>query len=121
MKKLLVPIIAVLFGLMLSSFTIKDCINVYFIYVSGPQNSRSSYTETNTAQSTATGTIWLYWIRICVEGGTITDAVFDCVFEEIDVVNDSSNTLNDDIEKIVTIDCEIELEIEVQLEKKATP
>lgn len=115
MKNNLIPIAALLIGMMISSFTVKDCISIYLIYNSGAQNSRSSYTETTTPQSTVLGTTVLVWIRICVPGGTITNAEFDCVFEELDTVNDSSNSLNDEVEKTITVSCSFV--VEAQLEK----
>ena len=115
MRKFKIPIIALAVGLLISSFTVRNCVNVFFVYNSGPQNARSSYTETQTSQSVETGTTVLVWIRICVEGGTITNAVFDCAFEELDTVNDSNNSLDDDVEKTINVTCTVD--IEVQLEK----
>ena len=116
MRKLFILITAIVFGLIVNAFTVRDCITVYLVYNSGAQNVKSNYTELS-SQTIREGTEVLAWIKVCVQGGIITEAIFNCVFEELDTTNDSANSLNDETEKTIVIECDIEMV--VQLEKKS--
>ena len=115
MKRNLLGLLAVVLAVGVSSFTVKRSVNVYFVYNSGTQSARTSYTETQTSQNAISGTDILAWERILDDNGTVTDTEFSNLFEALDTVNDSSNTLDDDIEKTVT-----DGSYEYQLEKKAS-
>jgi hypothetical protein len=98
MKKLLLPFIACVIGIIFSSFSRRDTC-FYLIYISGPQNSYSSYGVTTVQPASCAGNEVLCWIRICKGDNVLTEADFNFVFEFLDVVNDFANTLDDDVEK----------------------
>jgi hypothetical protein len=116
MKRNLLGLLAVVLAVAVSSFTVKKTTNVYFVYNSGTQTDRTHYTEQSSA-SAVDGSDVLAWFRIADDNGTVSNDEFNDAFESLDTVNDSSDTLNDDIEKTITSDV---FSYQVQLEKKAS-
>lgn len=113
MKRNILALFAVVLAIGFSSFSVKKVTNVYFTYNSGNQNDRTSYTE-KSSELTRSGDQFLAWIRIADDNGTVTNTEFDTLFEELDTVDDSNNSLNDDIEKTITVGS-----YTYQLEKKS--
>ncbi|AXY76088.1 hypothetical protein D3H65_19790 [Paraflavitalea soli] len=99
MKKFITPILAVVLGSMIPAAPVKlTC--YYFIYDgTGPQNDMSNYSVTVVQPTACLGANRLCWIKICVDDDVVSPTDFETVFEALDVVNDASNTLDDDPEK----------------------
>ena len=98
MRKYLIPIIALVMAISLSSFSKKSFI-VYFVYNgTGSQNFMGSYEQTVFTQSWIPGTDVLAWFSIDDDDGSITTTEFNTAFETLDVYADSWNSLDDDLE-----------------------
>lgn len=114
MKRNLIGFFALVLAVAVSSFTVLRTTNVYFRYDGvGSHNVRTNFTELS-SETTKLGSNVLAWIRIADDNGTVTNGEFDTMFEELDTVSDDDNSLNDDIEKTITVGSYV-----YQLEKKS--
>lgn len=101
MKRNFWAIIAVVFAIGFSSFTVKKFVNVYMVFdpYETIEKDLNNYTQQVSSPGTASNSSpkKLYWFRIAdVNDGVIDFAEFDAGFELLDVTFTSNNLLSDE-------------------------